>query len=122
MSLGERIRNIRKSKGYSIMNLREMTGLSKSTISDIENNKSNPTSETLNKIADCLGVSTSYLFNEEIIDNDLNSDDKNKIEIAEQLVKVLIDMGEIKENEKLTEEKRDRLFNMIKKAIELSRI
>lgn len=62
MSLGENIKNIRKSKGLSIMNVRELTGLSKSTISDLENDKSSPTAETLQKIADAFKIPVSDFF------------------------------------------------------------
>lgn len=62
MNLGENIRKIRLEKGYSIMKIRELTGLSKSTISDLENDKSSPTVETLQKIADALGVSVEDFF------------------------------------------------------------
>ena len=62
MSLGSQIRKIRKDKGYSIMKVRELTGLSKSTISDIENDKSSPTSETMRKLADAFGCHISYFF------------------------------------------------------------
>lgn len=65
MSLGENIRNIRKSKGISILKLRELTGLSKSTISELENDKSSPTAETLQKIADALDVYVSDFFKDE---------------------------------------------------------
>ena len=62
MSLGENIRKIRKEKGYSILKLRELTGLSKSTISEIENDKSSPTFETLNKIAKALEIKVETLI------------------------------------------------------------
>ncbi len=62
MSLGENIRNLRKNKGYSMMKINELTGLSKSTISDLENDKSSPTSETLQKLANALEVSISDFF------------------------------------------------------------
>lgn len=65
MSLGQNIRNIRKNKGYSIMKVKEMTGLSKSTISEIENDKSSPTSETLQKIASALECQVSVFFDED---------------------------------------------------------
>lgn len=63
MSLGENVKNIRKAKGFSIMQIRELTGLSKSTISDLENDKSSPTAETLQKIAAALGVKVDEFFN-----------------------------------------------------------
>lgn len=62
MSIGEKVRKIRKEKGLSIMDLKEKTGLSKSTISDLENNKSSPTIDTLQKIADALGVDVRDFF------------------------------------------------------------
>lgn len=64
MSVGSNIRNIRKSKGYSIMRIRELTGLSKSTISELENDKTSPTTETLNKLANALNVPISSFFDE----------------------------------------------------------
>lgn len=66
MSLGENIRKLRKDKGYSIMKVRELTGLSKSTISDIENDKSSPTSETMAKLATALGCTVSNFFDEPV--------------------------------------------------------
>ncbi|MGN2368916.1 helix-turn-helix domain-containing protein [Clostridium cagae] len=66
MSLGENIRNIRKNKRYSMMKINELTGLSKSTISDLENDKSSPTSETLQKLANALDVSISDFFDSDI--------------------------------------------------------
>jgi transcriptional regulator with XRE-family HTH domain len=45
------------------MQIRELTGLSKSTISDLENDKSSPTAETLQKIAAALGVKVDEFFN-----------------------------------------------------------
>lgn len=47
------------------MDIRDLTGLSKSTISEVENDKSNPTTETLQKIAKALGVSVDTFFKEE---------------------------------------------------------
>lgn len=77
MTLGKKIRELRKEKRYSIMNIRELTGLSKSTISEIENDKSSPTAETLQKIADALEVTVDVFFKED--DNDL---DKQNIEFT----------------------------------------
>ncbi|AGK97980.1 helix-turn-helix domain-containing protein [Clostridium pasteurianum] len=60
--IGNKIREIRKSKKLSIMDIKEITGLSKSTISEIENNNSNPTAETLQKLANALKVPVSDFF------------------------------------------------------------
>jgi transcriptional regulator with XRE-family HTH domain len=62
MTLGENIRQIRKNKGMSIQQIRDITGLSKSTISEIENDISNPTISTLTKISHALNVSLDKLL------------------------------------------------------------
>ena len=94
MSLGTIIRDIRKSKGYSIMKIKELTGLSKSTISEIENDKSNPTTATLEKIANVLGVPVTDFFeekaetekekNEQLNDKDKKSIDKDLNNIMQE--------------------------------------
>jgi transcriptional regulator with XRE-family HTH domain len=66
MSLGDNIRTIRKAKGVTISDLSSITGVSRSTITDIENDKGRgPTITTLKKIADALGVSVDDFFKEE---------------------------------------------------------
>jgi transcriptional regulator with XRE-family HTH domain len=67
MNVGERIRIIRKEKGLSIMQIREKTGLSKSTISEIENDKSSPSLDTLSKIAQALDKQIYDLISDEEI-------------------------------------------------------
>ena len=62
MELGQIMRRLRNERGLSILDIREVTGLSKSTISDIETGKSSPTAETLQKIADALGVQVKDFF------------------------------------------------------------
>lgn len=63
MTVGERIRAIRTDKKISIRKLAELTGLSKSTLSEIENNISkNPTIDTLDKVARALSVSVVELI------------------------------------------------------------
>jgi len=65
MSVGKNVRKIRKEKGLSILDLKNLTGLSKSTISDLENDKSSPTIETLQKIANALNVDIKEFFKNE---------------------------------------------------------
>lgn len=54
------------------MNIRELTGLSKSTISEIENDKSSPTAETLQKIANALDVTVDTFFKDDDHDESLS--------------------------------------------------
>lgn len=68
MTPGENIKAMRKSLKMTLVQLSEITGLSKSTISDIENNKSNPSSATLKKIADAFDIPLSMILDEDVSD------------------------------------------------------
>lgn len=65
MEIGERIRNIRKSKGISIYRLSQDTGISQNHISDLELGRRNPSVETLKRLVVPLGITLSELFNED---------------------------------------------------------
>lgn len=60
MTLGERIKELRKERGLTLV---ELAGskITKGMLSLIENNKSNPSMDTLEYLAETLGVSISYL-------------------------------------------------------------
>ncbi len=107
MSLGTKIRNIRKSKGYSIMKIKELTGLSKSTISEIENDKSSPTALTLEKLANALDVSVMDFFEEEKEDKEL--------EKAEQKIQEYSDENKIffSKYEKLSDNAKKQMLKII---------
>lgn len=63
--LGENIRKIRKSNKMSINTLSQKSGVSLGYLSDLENNKATkPSNETLDKIAETLGVSVGKLTGE----------------------------------------------------------
>ena len=47
---------IRTAKGYSLRELEELSGVSKTTINNIENGKANPTIEPLRLLAAALEV------------------------------------------------------------------
>lgn len=57
------IKNVRISKNISIKELSKRTGLSRTYIRELENqNKTNPTLASLNKIANALNVNIKELF------------------------------------------------------------
>ena len=63
MSIGERIRALRKNRGVSLPKLAEGAGLSKGLISHLENDElANPTISTLGAIAKFFGISLAELF------------------------------------------------------------
>lgn len=121
MSLGENIRKIRKEKGYSILKLRELTGLSKSTISEIENDKSSPTFETLNKIAKALEIRVETLISYD----QLNEWDNEYHDLKEQNVKETTceDFDEeiraiARDMKNLSSDKKQLLHDLIKTMIQ----
>ncbi|WP_010196818.1 helix-turn-helix domain-containing protein [Bacillus sp. m3-13] len=68
--LGERLKRLRKVKGYSLSELSELAGVSKSYLSYLERNiQTNPSLQFLNKIAVTLETDLDFLLNGES-DND----------------------------------------------------
>lgn len=59
MNLGYILRRVRNIRKLSLSGLSEITGLSKSSLSNIENGINNPTIDTLEKICLALNVSTT---------------------------------------------------------------
>jgi transcriptional regulator with XRE-family HTH domain len=65
-TLGEKIRRLRKQKGYTLEKLGELTESSKSYIWEIENkNPPRPSADKIAKIASALGVTSDYLVDTE---------------------------------------------------------
>lgn len=62
LDIGSKIRAIRKRKKITIAQMCEGTGLSKGFISNVENNNTSPSINTLQTIASFLGVPLSYLL------------------------------------------------------------
>ena len=61
-SIGKRVRRYREARGWSQKELSEKTGLSQSGISKIETDELTPAMDTLQKIADVLGVGLNELI------------------------------------------------------------
>lgn len=65
--LGEKLRELRKEKNYTLDALADRAGLSKSYIWELENKDSQrPSAEKLNALADALGMSVSYFIEEDV--------------------------------------------------------
>lgn len=60
--LSERVRELRKARAFTLEQLAELSGVSRSMISLIERQETSPTAAVLNKLADALGVSLPALF------------------------------------------------------------
>lgn len=63
--LAKRVRALRKSRGYALDRLAELSGVSRSMISLIERGETSPTATVLNKLSDALDVTMASLFSDE---------------------------------------------------------
>jgi transcriptional regulator with XRE-family HTH domain len=62
VAVGQRLREYRTERGYSIKELAERSGLAVNTLSLIENQKSSPSVNTLAQCAKALGIPLANLF------------------------------------------------------------
>lgn len=60
--IARRVRGLRKAGGYSLDQLAQISGVSRSTISLIERHETSPTATVLDKLASALGVTLAALF------------------------------------------------------------
>ncbi len=68
MTIGEWIHSYREEHELSMADFAKRTGLSKASIGFLEKGSSNPTTKTLNKIANAVGISVQELLDR--IDSD----------------------------------------------------
>lgn len=61
MTIGERIRDVRKSNGLTLEKFGERIGITASSLSTIENNKSNPSDQTILSIIREFKVNAEWL-------------------------------------------------------------
>lgn len=82
MELGTRIKNLRKKHNLTLVELGELIGLKKSTISKYENNAINIPTDKLEKIARVLNTTPQYLlgFDEdiEVVDTSILNEEQQK--------------------------------------------
>ncbi|WP_166415585.1 helix-turn-helix domain-containing protein [Cochlodiniinecator piscidefendens] len=62
LHLGERVRELRKARNWTLEQAAGQAGLARSTLSKIENSQMSPTYEALKKLADGLEISVPQLF------------------------------------------------------------
>ncbi|MDT2705558.1 helix-turn-helix domain-containing protein [Enterococcus dispar] len=79
MKIGDNIRNIRLEQGFSQSKFSEKLGISRTYLSDLENNRKSPSIETVSKIAEKLDVSTLYLLYGKKTSKDIETMDKGKV-------------------------------------------
>lgn len=87
MDIGSNIKRIRKEKGLTQKDLALKVHLSRSYLADLENNRYNPSIDTLDAISKALQVPVTYLMGESaksIIDNKLTELNMTTEELSEK--------------------------------------
>ena len=62
LDLGQRVRELRKARGWTLDQAAGQAGLARSTLSKIENGQMSPTYEAVKKLAEGLKISVPQLF------------------------------------------------------------
>ncbi len=101
---GKRLKKLREEKGISQEELGKIIGQKKSNISKYENDKLQPSIETIDTIANYFGVTVDYLFG--------RSDDPKLPQITDPAM-----LKEIEEAKKMMEEASDRLLRLMEKHV-----
>lgn len=112
--IGDKLKKLRISKEMSLRALAKEAGISKSTLSKIENNQSNPTSATLKKLATALNVDLKDIFEKET----------DKIDTPESAVEYILEQPIISEYadlniNKLTDEEKINFANDLLEHVKL---
>ncbi|TYS60065.1 helix-turn-helix domain-containing protein [Sutcliffiella horikoshii] len=85
--IGERIRKLRKSKGYSLSELAEKAGVSKSYLSYLERDlQTNPSLQFLQKISISLGTNIEYLLDGRSMDKKM---EQSRLVVDEEWKKLI---------------------------------
>lgn len=88
MEIGDRIRAKRKERGITQVELAKATGISQSSISDIEKLTNNPSSTTLRLIARALSCTVGELIGEQdqlVSEQQISIKEKRLLDIFRQL-------------------------------------
>lgn len=107
MGLGNRVRNLRLSNDLSCQDLADITGLSKSMISLIENEKKNPSRDTIVKIAKGLNTTPEFILTGE------------KKYIITQFMDQLVEQGLVSGDGKLSDELRENIIAIVESELSI---
>ena len=66
-SVGERLKELRQARGYSVRELAELAKVDHVTVVRVENSHTEPQPRTLRKLAEVLSVDITFFYSEEPI-------------------------------------------------------
>ncbi|AEE95746.1 helix-turn-helix domain-containing protein [Mahella australiensis] len=70
--IGKKLKSIRNKRGYTLRQLEKLSGVSHGFLCDIEHDRSDPSLETLHKIANALEIEPAYFLNNANTDEQTN--------------------------------------------------
>ncbi len=73
MDIGQQIKTLRSMKDWSQRELSKHAGIPNSTVSMIEQNRVNPTLDTLDKLLSALGLTSAQFFNQKSLTDPANA-------------------------------------------------
>lgn len=121
MTIGQKIKKLRESKGLSQKALGELAGISDSIISAYEKDKKKPGRDTVIKLAATLNVDVNYLINDEVE----TLTQKDKKDIAKTLDRVMGDLNEggaLFYGNEMSDTDKELLKNALQNALEIIKI
>lgn len=80
MNIGERIKRLRKEKGFSQAELGEKVGLGDRAISSFETERNSPSNEIIVKFSEIFGVTTDYLLTGKEGTSEINEEEREVLE------------------------------------------
>lgn len=90
MDLGNIVKNIRKQKGKTQVELAHSCGITQTYLSQIESNLKEPNLSTLKSISDVLEVPLPIIFFLSLTDDDVQENKRNAFQIVSPSVKSLV--------------------------------
>ncbi|WP_432663729.1 helix-turn-helix transcriptional regulator [Wukongibacter baidiensis] len=118
MNFGKKLRELRERKGLTQEELGNILNLTKANISKYENGKLEPNLETLKKVSDLFQVSAEFLLDASMV----YAKKSKKEKIGNDIIQLLIKKGIIANGEELTDKKKEWLFDLLDKAIDMSKL
>ena len=109
MDIGEKIKKIREAKGLSQKEVALAVNMDQSQYSKIEKGKTDPTTATLQKITNAIGVSLAEIFAPDDLFKDVDSYDRSLMEKLQLL-------------EQLDEEEKQSIFKIIDSLVSKKRL
>lgn len=123
MSIGTKIKDIRKSKGLTQVQLADKAQISRSYLGDLEGDRYNPSLETLRSIANALGVDVSTFVSN---DPNVNFSPRDKRDIARDIERfeasLESDEGLMFDGEPLSPEAKESLLAAMRLGLEAAKM